>query len=151
MASTTLSNTIELHFERKGDQVRVILPNRHIMALPVEAAIEACRAFRSQIAFNDQFDLLLDRLGKWIVERENKLSAAYITTRDSGLLFLLVMKGTKYDIELEQAATDLDLEIANDSDYGLIGLSVLAIPQGDQEAIRSFLSHVIIGYKMDGE
>ena len=138
--SVVQPNVIELHFADEGGQVRVVPPDRDIMAMPIEAAIEACRAFKRQIAFKDQFDLLLDRLAQWISERQEKLSRAYLTTRDAGLLFLVALEGGELDQEIEDDLTALDVDIANDDDYSLVSLSVLAIPSVDDESIQAFLS-----------
>ena len=138
--STKPTNIIELHFENEGGQVRIVPPDRDIMAMPIELAIEACRAFHHQIRFKDQFDLLVNRLGRWIGERKNDVSAAYLTVRDSGLLLLVVTRGKEFNRELEEAITDLDLDIAQDSDYDLIRLGGHVLPLCDHELVQSFLS-----------
>ena len=102
---------------------------KNLMAMPVEVAVEACRAFKEQIAFKDQFDMLLDRLAEWIDRREDKLDQAFLTTRDSGLLFLVVLTQKELNEGIESDLTELDLEIANDDDFDLIRLSVHAIPK----------------------
>jgi hypothetical protein len=144
------AHVIELHFENQGGNVRVVPPDRDIMAMPIEMAIEACRAFKNQIRFKDQFDLLVHRLGTWIGERRASVSSAYLTSRDSGLLFLVVTNGREFNQELEEAITELDLEIAQDGDYNLIRFGVHVLPECDRDSVQSFLSPLVIELKVSG-
>lgn len=134
------ANIIELHFQNEGGQVRIVPPDRDVMAMPIEMAIEACRAFRSQIRFKDQFDLLVNRLAAWIGQWRSELAAAYLTIRDFGLLFLVVTRSKEFHSQIEEAVTDLDLEIAQDDDYDLIRLAMHVLPICDPELVQSFLS-----------
>lgn len=131
---------VELHFEDAGGHVRIVPPDRDLMTMPVKTAIEACRAFNDQLTFRDQFDLLLEKLGQWLSDRRTAVADAYVTTRDAGLLFVVIQQEKNRDPELDEALTDLDLEIANDEDFSHIPLSVLALPHVDQASIRSFLT-----------
>src|SRR2546423_14290794 len=124
----SLLQPIVMHYENEGGSVKIVAPDNNIMAISVETAIEACRAFKQQIAFKDQFDLLLVRLAEWIHTRADKLSDAYLTVRDSGLLFLVVLAGVHSDETVEANLTELDLQVANDNDFNLISLAVHAIP-----------------------
>ena len=156
MNTLTLKHTrpavIELHFENKDGQVRVVPSDSDIMVVPVEMAVEACRAFNKQIVFKNQFDLLNHRLAEWLDLRTDSISAAYLTPRDAGLLFLVVLTGTKRDNELECALTELDLEIANDKDFNLISLTVHAIPLASEDTVQSFLSRKFaLRYVLNGE
>jgi ribosome recycling factor len=71
-------------------------------------------------------------------------SSAYLTLRDSGLLFLVVIRGKEFNSDVEQAITDLDLEIAQDNDYSLIRLGVHVLPECDRENILAFLSRQMV-------
>jgi len=151
---TTVSrpSVIELHFENREGIIRVVPPSRDLMIIPVEMAIEACRAYRQQIVFKGQFDMLVDFLGRWIGGRPEQISDAYLTIRDAGLLFLVVHRATSYDDVFENALTDLDLEIANDGDYNLINLSVLGLPPVDEESVHTFLSKkMVIRYQANAD
>jgi hypothetical protein len=130
---------IELHCQDRDGVVRVVPDDQDQMLLSVRDAIEACRAFDDQLRFGRQFDQLLQRLGEWVRERQASVRSAYLTARDFGLLFLLVRRGGQYDEALEESLTDLDLEVANDPDYSLIRLDVLAVPEVSAESLRSFL------------
>ena len=145
-------SVIELHCENRDGQVRVVLPDNHIMAMPVEVAVHACRAFKNQIEFKNQFDGLLAHLGKWIDGHRDEIKEAYLTTRDSGLLFLVVTESKSFVSDFEDELTALDIEIANDTDYSLITMNVLAIPPISNEDTRSFISTKLeIRYKLDVE
>jgi len=150
-ATTSRPPVIELHFEDKEGKVRIVPPDRDLMTIPVAMAIEACRAFNQQIVFKDQFDMLVDYLGRWIDQHREQVADAYLTVRDAGLLFLVVRRATSYDEAFESALTDLDLEIANDDDYGLISLSVLGLPSMDEHSVHTFLSHkMALRYQVNG-
>jgi len=140
MSLAKISSVIELHFENRDGQVRVMLPDNHIMAMSVEVAVHACRAFKDQILFKAQFDCLLPCLAEWIHRHRDNVKDAYLTTRDSGLLFLVVAKGATFNDSFEDELTGLDIEIANDTDYSLITMNVLAIPPSCDEDTHSFIS-----------
>ena len=137
----TVPQTIVLHYAIEEGKVRIVPPDKDIMAMSVEMAIEACRAFRQQIQFKDQFELLLKRLVEWVSEHAADVHKAFLTRRDSGLLFLVVLNTEQFDPIIEDSLTDLDLEIANDADFKLITLSVHALPCCSEDAIGSFVSH----------
>lgn len=139
----TRPEVVELHYGNRKANVRIVPKGNDILAMPVEIAIEACRAFTKQIRFKDQFDGLVEKLLEWLQAHDAHISEAYLTVRDSGLLFLVVTKGKGMDDELENALTELDLEIAHDSDFGLIDLAVHSIPKPEKETdglAESFVS-----------
>ena len=149
--TTSAPAVIDLHFEDRDGRVKVVPPNRDIMVIPVEEAIAACRAFKDQIEFGDQFKLLLERLGDWILERKPFLREAFVVVRDQGLLFLVVMDGVSFDSPFEDELTDLDIEIANNDDYRLIRLDVLALPKCSGDSVNSFLaSGKTFKYRLNG-
>jgi hypothetical protein len=152
MTLAASADVIDLHFEDDSGGVRITPPDRDLMVLSVKEAVEACRAFNDQIAFKDQFDQLLDRLGAWIKARQEKISQVFITTRDAGLLLLVVTKFAGYDADFEAELTELDMEIANDADFSLIPLGVLAIPTCPPDSVHSFLSRkMALRYVIHGD
>ena len=143
---------IDLRWEHREGQVRVIFPDKHMMVLPIQQAIEACGAYQNQVAFQQQFDSLHDELADWIHQHRDKVEQAFLTNRDGGLLFVVVTKGVEYDPDLEGDLTELDLAIANDNDLELIRLHVQALPHISRDAQRSFLSKgTTIRYLIDGK
>lgn len=140
MVPSATANVIDLHFNNETGRVRITPSSEDLMVLSVAHAIQACRAYDQQIRFNSQFELLLSRLGVWIKEHSESIAEAFLTTRDAGLLFLIVSKEASYDDNLESDITELEIDIANDNDYYLIGLNVLAIPNCSRDGMQSFLS-----------
>jgi hypothetical protein len=66
-------------------------------------------------------------------------------------LFLAVTRGRQFNEDLERAVTDLDLEVARNSDYNLIRFGVHVLPQCDPETVQSFLSReMVIELKVKG-
>lgn len=124
---------VELRHDDHG-RVCVIPQDNDLMMLSIQEAALACRAYTDQIRFNHQFHLLADRLCAWMAEFDAKVSEGYLTVRDTGLLFLVVSRSEKFDLELEDSLTDLDIEVAADPDFGLINLSVHSIPGGTCQA-----------------
>ena len=143
---------IDLHFLDGEERVRITPGDKDLMILSVHEAISACRAFADQIRFQSQFDSLLARIGGWIKSRADKISSAFVTTRDSGLLLLVVMREKEHSSDFETEITDLDIEIANDPDFGMIDLSILAIPNCPTDSVHSFLSRKLqLRYAIDGD
>lgn len=143
---------IDLHFRDDDGTVRVIPSDQDLMILSVNEAINACRAFTEATRFKVQFDTLLNTIGKWLTTNQSSVAQAFLTTRDAGLLLLVVMKGEKYDSALEKEITELDIRIANDPDCQLIDLSVLAIPNCPKDSLQSFLSRKMqLRYVIDGD
>jgi hypothetical protein len=104
----------------------------------VEAAAHACKVYGKMAEVGKQLRTLLRKLADWIKNHDD-VREAYLTPRDSGMLFLIVRKSKKFDSAFEDALSDLDVEIANDEAFALIRLSVLALPDTSEESIRSFL------------
>jgi hypothetical protein len=50
-----------------------------------------------------------------------------------------VQKSEAFNQELEEALTDLDVAIAQDEEFNLIRLNILALPMASEESIGSFL------------
>lgn len=78
-------------------------------------------------------------LKHWIATREDSIAEAYLVLKGDHFQFLVVMKGKAHDSALEDALTDLDMAVAQNPDYDLIRLSVLAIPAFGEDVVRSFL------------
>jgi hypothetical protein len=92
------------------------------MVSTVEEAAAACRLKQRLPDFHLQFTELLERLAQWIGENKQSSNKAFLTTRSEGLLFVVVMNEVKYNAELEQKLTELDIEIAQDEKFDNIRL-----------------------------
>ena len=139
MTSTTSRRIVELKF---GDESHVVVTpeDQDRFALSVEDAIEACRAQEKRQQFQRQHDILIRQLSDWLHKHEENVDRAYVTTRDNGLLFLVVTRSIQMNPQLQDDLTELDLAIANDPCLDLIRLSVLAIPNASDSNVESFLS-----------
>lgn len=88
----------------------------------------------------EQFGVLKDRLGSWVQERKDKIEQAFLTFRDSDLLFLIIRREVGYDTEFEDELSDLELEIANNEELDQIEIEALALPRVEPGVAESFLS-----------
>lgn len=105
-----------------------------------EIAATACRASNRLNAFSRQFERLLSVLRDWLREHDEKIQAAHLTVRERDLLFVVMQKDARFDAELTDALTELDISIANDPELKLIDLEVLAVPPLSAEALRAVLT-----------
>ncbi|MFO0970183.1 MAG: hypothetical protein U0793_31920 [Gemmataceae bacterium] len=92
------------------------------------------------LEFSKQSRKLLGRLQQWIEEHKADIAEAFMTVRHSAFLLLIVQNHEAFNQDLEDSLTDLDLSIAQDEDYNLIRLNVLALPKASRDSIDSFLT-----------
>ncbi len=136
--ATRTQAVIQLVHENKDAKVLVETENDRFM-LTVQAAIRACQAFSHMDEFTSQFKKLHAKLTDWINAQNQHIDKAFLTARDSAILLLLVQKSKAFNAEFEDAVTELDMSIAQDEEFGLIRLNVLALPAASEESIESFL------------
>jgi hypothetical protein len=108
--------------------------------LPVKVAVEGCRLILEVSNFQKQFKLLLDRLAQWTKEHGDDISRVHVGFRDSRWLFLVGRKTVRFNRQLEDELTALDIEIARDNRFNLINLQVLSLPQPSPEAVESLMN-----------
>ena len=131
---------IRLDHTEKETGVVVTPESEDRFALTMELAIRGC-ALSSQIdKLNEQIGSLLEMLHLWISEHSYIINQAYVALRDTGLLFLVVQKGKRFDPALEDELTELDIGIAQSEKFDLLNFSVLALPECGEEAVKSFLT-----------
>lgn len=131
---------VQLNWEENDERVTVLPEDEDQFYITVQHAIQACQAFNYSAKFSKQFDLLLERLARWIRDHNEEICNAFLTIRDAGLLFLINRNSIPYNRDFEDALTDLDIEIAQDSNFDTIKLSILALPKSDEDTIISFLN-----------
>ena len=138
MATLTIE-PIRLRYSQKDELVLIETATTDRFSLTVEEAIEACRIYEERkTLFHEQFNNLLSLLGKWTYSHKSKIKDAFLTIRNTRLLFLIVTKRKTYDEELEKELTDLDMSIACEPDFSEIPLSVQALPYCDEAGHDSF-------------
>lgn len=130
---------IDLRHDDVQGRVRVTFPDKHVQIIAVENAVRACGAFAKATEFGVQFDDLLQKLATWSASRQTEIAESFLTARDGGLLFLVVLKSPGYSVAFEDQLTELDVAVANDPGFDLIRLGVLAIPPCSKEELPSFL------------
>jgi len=131
---------IFLRYDELSRQVWIAAKDNDLFSVTVAQAIAACKAADSVEDFKHQFGHLLDKLAIWLGQHRSKIDQAYLTVRDAGLLFIPVRKDVSYDAQLEDALTELDLEVAQAEEFDQIRLSVLALPQTNAEGVSSFIN-----------
>lgn len=148
MALTTSPRSVSyLRYEDRNGSVVVTPEDNDRFMITVEAAIRACQAYHQQAVFQLQFKQTLQKLGEWLRAHQQDVGEAYVTVRDAGLLFLVVRRQAEYDSQFEDDLTDLDMQIAQDTELNLIRLSVFAIPPCSHEGVNSFLLKDYLVYK----
>ncbi len=139
MNTITITEPIRLRYSEKDHRVFIETATTDRFVLTVEEAIEACRIYDEQKSlFKAQYDKLLSLLGEWAYCHRSKIRNAFLTVRNTRLLFLVVMKRKTYDEELERELTELDLKIVQESDFSEIPLSVQALPYCNETGYDSF-------------
>ena len=94
-------------------------------------------------AFENQLAALTSELEAWASRRADVVREVFLVLKGDHFQFLVVLKGTAHDGDLEDDLTNLDMSIARNLDYDLINLSVLALPAFAEDVIRSFLPNHI--------
>lgn len=90
--------------------------------------------------FNDQFEKLLNYLGTWIRSRRELISKAFLTIRDSELLFLVIRNDVKFNMSFDDQLCNLALEVARNPDFGRVRIIVLALPNVSLDSAESFIA-----------
>lgn len=132
---------IQLRWQETSREIVISPEDQDRFTATVEEAIKACQSSIQGFAkFQQAFKSLLTRLQSWISEHEKDVDSAYLSVRDAGLLFVVVRKGASYDRDFEDLLTQVDLEIANDSEFNTIRMNVLALPNCPSDSITAFVS-----------
>jgi hypothetical protein len=139
MASTA-SNAITLRFDDEQQRVVVHPDDSDRFVMTASEAAKALRMFDQLdvMRFHSQFQLLLNHLGTWMAKNRNKLQRGILTRCEVGLLFVVCGLTPSYDSDLEDLLSDLDIEVANNSDFSKIRLSVRSIPSATDESVVAF-------------
>lgn len=92
--------------------------------------------------FARQWDDLKEILDEWWEKNQGLAKAAWVADKGEEHLFLVVMKGTRMNPELEESLSDLDIRIAQDENLNLIHLDAMAVPDFGQNSVQAFLPHI---------
>jgi hypothetical protein len=125
--------------QEDGGKVMIHTKDGDCFGLPFDDLVNACQSSTQFTAFCRQVGTLLDRLAGWLEERRSEVEAAYVGLEPEGAIFVVVRKAKAFDPAFEDALSILDLQVAQDSDFHLIKLRVLALPRSSKETVASFL------------
>lgn len=89
--------------------------------------------------FHEQLRDLRGHLKSWVNQHRDSIKAAMLSTRDHGLIFIVVPQLPTYNRAFEDSITELDLDVANDSRFSELKLSVFVLPSSSPESIGCFI------------
>ncbi len=149
LQNTKQLQPIILDYKQANRKVTVVPSDEDRFVMSMQDAATACQIVERMdiINFTRQFKELLNYLGRWIKAHQNKILHSFLTTRDAGLLFIVIRKESKYDDNFESELTELDLKIAQNKDFNLINLSVLSLPRCTEQEYLSFVNRFVLQYK----
>jgi len=136
--ATTTTGAVQLRWDMKDGLVVVTAEDQDRFAIKVRRAIEILQQGDHADKFGTEFQLLLRLLAEWLKDRSG-IEKAFLTHRDGALSFVVVRSSCEYDDDFEDALSDLDVDIAADTDLSLIKMDAIALPPASETALRSFL------------
>jgi hypothetical protein len=146
---------IRLTHEESDSRV-LIDDGKDRFGLTVAEAIEACQRrdevkgiLERQNLFRAQIELLLTRLQEWVNQHKSGIRDAFFQLRRDRQLLLVVLRGYEYDATIENALTDLTLEVSGDEAFSMLRLDVQAMPNCDIDDVRSFID--VNGSRVHGD
>lgn len=134
------SGWVQLDYAGSAPGVVVTPEDQDRFMLPMQAAIDGCRLMVEQDKVQRQFKVLLERLQEWARRHSADVLQVHLGFRDSRLLFLVERRSARFNRELEDELTELDIEIAREKQLDSISLQVLAIPGPSPESVASILA-----------
>jgi hypothetical protein len=140
MSAISIKRWIRLDQSDDETGVMVSPENEDRFALSMELAIRGCKLGSQLDRLSQQIGMLLHKLHEWVRAHNQQVDQAYVVIRGDGLLFLVVQKEKRFNAEIEDELTQLDMEIAQAIDFDLVAFSVLALPKSDKDVITSFLT-----------
>jgi hypothetical protein len=135
-----------------NDRVVVHPQDNDLHVMPAKEAVKAIQQSLSPLnklmpfiesgmqTMGEQSVALFERLQDWSKEHSNLISRADVRALAyDDFLFVVMQKDVPYNFDLSDKLTELDIEIANDSDFDWLTLNVLAIPRCSSEAAQAFI------------
>jgi hypothetical protein len=131
-----LTNPVELDwYGSESDVIQVFAKDQQRFEFQLVRAIQILQLTNHA---DLQLKLLLTRLGQWLNKHSDSIQTAYLTIRDARFAFIIVSKVAECDDDLEDAVSDLDLEIANAPDLEVVKMNAFVLPPASEEALSSF-------------
>lgn len=126
------SDTDIVQVTARGQARFEVQKDHAIHALQLEAA--------DRQRFEKQLHLLFETTAEWIRDSGSLVSDAYLTMRDGRFLFIPIAASAEISDDLEDSLSDLDIEVANDSQLDLILLNTMVLPPASEDALSSFFN-----------
>ncbi|MBK9386931.1 MAG: hypothetical protein IPN34_19120 [Planctomycetes bacterium] len=140
--------TIQINAIKYPDGKVTVTPlDQDVFLLTVQEVINACHAARGDGLALQKFELLLRRLGAWVIEMGPAVREAYLTRRDGGLCFLVIKSEPLYDREFEDALSELYLGLTREHELFPFDLEVMSLPPAPEESLRSFLGSSTLEFR----
>jgi hypothetical protein len=117
-----------------------VLAGAEQLAAMAGDAARACQVHGERKQFDAQFHELLRVLREWLEARREKVKSARLSARDTDLLFLVMQKQARFDPDLADALSELDLKVANSRKLNMVDLEVLAVPPVSEDSLQSLLA-----------
>jgi len=140
----TIDEPLRLKWSEKDGSVLVEGEGGDRFIMKVREVIQACNLKQQTNEFESQFANLKNLLGNWLHQHKDQFHKAFITVRDTRILFLVVTRDKEYDPCLDDMLTDLDMKIVQTPFVSEIPVSVQSLPQCEKDVYESFLSPVIV-------
>ena len=131
----SIDNAVEIDWFADNEIIRVTRRNQKRFEIHKDRAISILKLASDG---DKQLALLIDQVSEWTREHSDAVLMSFLTLRDDRFAFLAISRTAKCNDDLEDAASDLDLEIANDPDLTTIRLNVLVLPPASPESLSSF-------------
>lgn len=101
--------------------------------------VRACRVADKWKEFLAQFKEFIKKLDSWLEIHASKIRDAYLTFGSGKLDLVVIQRAKEFDQNLDKSLVEFDIEIASNSQFDLIRLDVLVLPDGPEESLRSFV------------
>jgi hypothetical protein len=104
----------------------------------VKEAAQACRSALDQKEWREQFEAFLGHINEWAKKKADVVSAAFVGISSEGLTGVIITKGKEYRQDLDDAVTDLDIELAEK--FPDCRADILQSPEDEPESRIPYIS-----------
>ena len=129
---------VQLIWSNDGATLTVTPDNEDRFAIRKQKLIEFLKLAAKSEQFDQQLDFLIKQLATWLSGRED-VQAAYLTVIEGTLSFAVLQKHVKFSDTFDDELSQLDHDLANDSDLDLIKMNTLSLPPISNTALNQFL------------
>lgn len=138
MATTERTHIVLL--EDSAAQALVRMSDGDTFYVAIADAARACLSVDKMKEFAPRFRAFLQVLEQWVAANKARIKSAHLTIRERDMLFLVMQREQEFDPGLSDALTDLDMAIAQNPEYQMIDMEVLAIPAVGERSMKAFLA-----------